>query len=110
MRYSLKADVYRVVRVTGPQHNLLGLSFSKSAPERVALERLSGPSNGAIDEEELVRAVLSGVAKANAAVGANYYVSRVQYVPTDTPAAGIYSDLAQLIVERIASGRQFDGG
>jgi hypothetical protein len=110
MRYSLKAGVYRVVRVTGPHHNLLGLSFSECAPEQVALERLSGDSNGAIDEEELAQAVVSGVARANAAFGANYYVSRIQYVPGDTPAPEIYSDLAQLIVERIASGGAFEAG
>jgi hypothetical protein len=108
MTYSIHGDVYRVMRITGPAHNLLGLSFSHAAPEYVTVEKLGGTSEQAIDEDRLKRAVLSGVAAANAAQGSDYHVARIQYVSTDTPDPEIYSLLARQIVERLASGGPYD--
>ena len=85
MRYSINGDFYRVTRVTGPAHNLLGLSFTKVTPETVGVERLGSPSEHAIDEDQLKRAVLSGVDHANASLQTDFHVSRIHYVPTDTP-------------------------
>jgi hypothetical protein len=109
MRYSINGDFYRVMRITGPSHNLLGLSFSQDALVAVALEKLPGWSEQEIDEGLLKQAVLSSVDEANAAQGTDYHVSRIQYVPTDTPSPEIYSLLARFIVERLASGKKYDG-
>ena len=110
MRYSINGDFFRVMRVTGPAHNLLGLSFSQNAPEAVVLERLAGSSEQTIDEDRLREAVLSGVDEANASLETDYHVSRIQYVPTDTPDLGTYSLLARWIIERLASGTNYEGG
>lgn len=108
MWYSINGDFHRVVRITGPTHNLLGLSFSEDAPEAVSLERLADSSERAIDEDRLKRAILSAVAEANAALKTDYHVRRIQYVPTDTPDPAIYSSLARRIVERLASGASYE--
>ena len=50
MRYSINGDFYRVMRITGPTHNLLGLAFSGDAPQGVTFERLAGSSKQSIDE------------------------------------------------------------
>ena len=110
MRYSINGDFFRVMRVTGPAHNLLGLSFSQNAPEAVVLERLAGSSEQTIDEDRLREAVLSGVDEANASLETDYHVSRIQYVPTDTPDLGTYSLLVRWIIERLASGTNYEGG
>jgi hypothetical protein len=109
MRYSISGDFYRVMRITGPAHNLLGLSFSQGVPETVILERLADTSERTIDEGRLKQAILSGVDEANAALKADYHVCRIQYVPTDTPDLEIYSHLARRIVERLASGARYEG-
>ncbi len=59
MRYSINGDFYRVMRITGPTHNLLGLAFSGDAPQGVTLERLAGSSKQSIDERALEEAVRS---------------------------------------------------
>ncbi|MGO9466642.1 MAG: hypothetical protein ACLQIB_12540 [Isosphaeraceae bacterium] len=109
MRYSINGDFYRITRITGPTHNLLGLAFSGDGPQGVTLERLAGSSEQSIDEGALEEAVLSGVEAANKALGTGYRLKRIQYVPTDTPDAEIYAYLARMIVERLASGANFDG-
>jgi hypothetical protein len=108
MRYSISGDFYRVTRITGPGHNLLGLSFAETEPETVALERLGPAPEQSIDEGSLTRAVLSGVEAANAALGTAYHVARIQYVGTDTPSPEPYASLARCIVERIAAGGPYD--
>ena len=85
MRYSINGEFYRAIRITGPTHNLLGLSFCQGVPETVAVERLKDRSERGLDESLLRQAVLAGVATANAAFGTDYQVARIQYVPTDTP-------------------------
>lgn len=109
MRYSINGDFFRVMHITGPAHNLLGLSFSQGDPGAIVLERLAGSPERTIDEERLMEAVLSGVDAANASLKTNYHVSRIQYVPTDTPDLGTYSLLARRIVERLASGTNYEG-
>ena len=104
MRYSIDGSVYRLTRITGPTHNLLGLGFGHESGGRIIIERLAGPSGPAIDEGLLEQAVLSGVEAANDALGTDYRPTRIQYVPSDTPDPGIYQNLARVIVERLASG------
>ena len=110
MRYSIKGNSFRVMRITGPAHNLLGLSFSQGTPGAVVVEKLASSPERTIDEDQLREAVLSGVDAANASHETNYHVSRIQYVPTDTPDLGIYSLLARRIIERLATGVNYEGG
>jgi hypothetical protein len=106
--YSINGDYYRIVRITGPTHNLLGLAFSGDALEGVTMERLAESSERPIDELALQKAVVSGVDAANRIFGTGYCLKRIQYVPTDTPDLETYSVLARLIIERLASGVKFD--
>ena len=89
MRYSINGDFYRVMRITGPSHNLLGLSFSGGGHQGVILERLAASSDRSIDEAALEEAVVSAVDEANKALGTAYRLRRIQYVPTDTPDSQI---------------------
>lgn len=109
MWYSIHGNFHRVARITGPTHNLLGLSFSESAPEAVSVERLGDSPARAIDEDLLKRAILSAVDEANATLKTDYHVRRIQYVPADTPEPRIYAFLARQIVERLASGGRYEG-
>jgi hypothetical protein len=87
----------------------LGLSFSADAPDDLTLERLTDSNEQSIDEEALVKAVVSGVEQANNQLGTAYHLKRIQYVPTDTPDLEIYSYLARMIVERLAVNAEFEG-
>ena len=163
MKYSISGDFYRVMRITGPTHNLLGLAFSEVGPPTVqdfakviikhyavtlfwprkpgaaglgrnlrvlrdfrrvphyavrtydhlckilvTVERLAGSSERPIDDARLEKAVASSVEEANKAFGTGYCLKRIEYVPTDTPDLETYSYLARMIVERLASGVEFD--
>jgi hypothetical protein len=108
MRYSLNGDFYRVMRITGPTHNLLGLAFSEGDSQGVTVERLTEAPEQSIDELALEKVVTSSVEEANKAFGTGYQLCRIQYVPTDTPDLETYSYLARMIIERMANGGKFD--
>jgi hypothetical protein len=103
MQVTKVGNVYKVARITGPQHNFLGLAFSEDAGPSLTVERLQvgeevEPSC-ALDEPQLLAAVQRGIAAANAQFGTHFCAATVQYVVTDTPDMAVYTLLAHTIVE-----------
>ena len=96
-------DVYKATRITGPQHNYLGLVLSETGVESVTIEPLSVDTSEVagetFDDQQLFDAVQRGVTEANKALGTRFRIARLQYVPTDTPNPATYSTLAKYIVE-----------
>jgi hypothetical protein len=96
-------EVYKATRITGPQHNYLGLVLSETGVESVTIEPLSVDTSEVavetLDDQQLLDAVQRGVTEANQALGTRFRIARLQYVPTDTPNPATYSTLAKYIVE-----------
>jgi hypothetical protein len=101
MHVTKVGNVYKVVRITGPQHNFLGLAFSEDAVPSLTVERLQVGEEvaRALDEPQLLAAVQRGIAEANAQFGTHFCAATVQYVVTDTPDMAVYTLLAHAIVE-----------
>jgi hypothetical protein len=62
-------------------------------------DRHLAPGEPGMDERWVVDAVLSGLQDANRALGTDYRISVLEYLPSDTPDASAYSLLAQKIAE-----------
>jgi hypothetical protein len=106
MQFVKDNEWYKVVRVTGPSHNLLGIAFAKNgAQSDVVIEALPVETNAPskLHGKDVRQNVEAGVAEANEALNVNYSVSRIQFVPTDTPPASVYRMLARSIVERLVA-------
>jgi hypothetical protein len=110
MQFTRDGDWYQVVRITGPAHNLLGLTFGEPRGSQPAVERLS-VSNGTptIEADDVQRQVLEGVCEANAQLGTGYQVTAIRFVTTDTPSSSTYRSLAKSLVERLAEEGTFAG-
>lgn len=97
-------NVYKAARITGPQHNFLGLALSESEVTSVTIERLAvgdcSAGSGRLDERRVIETVQQGVTAANTEFGTKFRVARLQYVPTDTPDPAAYYVLAKQIVEQ----------
>lgn len=104
MQFAKIENVYRVARITGPNHNLLGIELGDESYDSVAIEAL--PDNKSSDTclpiEDVKRYVLEGVRQANKEFGTNYLVKRIEFVASDTPPAEIYKLLAYTIIERLS--------
>lgn len=103
MKVTKDGNVFKVARITGPKHNFLGLTLSRAEVLSLTVERLQvddgGVYAGTLDEQQLVEAVQQGVTEANQKFGTHFYITKLQYVMTDTPDSSVYSLLAQKIVE-----------
>lgn len=116
MQFTRQGSLYRVSRITGPHHNLLGLSICADPPGEsfVVVEPLpttSKPqSQGCLDAAKVRDMVLNGVRAANVELGTTFYVSRIHFIPTDSEPYEVYSMMSKAIIQRIATGGEFLAG
>lgn len=103
MHVTKVGQLYKVARITGPQHNFLGLALTEGAGPALTVERLqvgeAVTPPGRLDEPQLLAAVQQGIADANQQLGTHFRAATVQYVLTDTPEIAVYTTLARTIVE-----------
>lgn len=101
MQFIDSAPLYRIVRITGPQHNMLGLQLSDtpiSGPP--AVEVLDGGGLG-LEADDVAAAVWQGVALAARQFGRTYPIDKIQFVSSDSAPASIYRELALELIRRI---------
>jgi hypothetical protein len=82
----------------------MGLVFNDRAEDQIIVEELRPHADGAhrLTADAVREHVLRGVGNANLRLGTNYRVSKIQFVPNDTPLLDIYARLAGGIVEQLA--------
>jgi hypothetical protein len=100
MQYTKIGDLHRLVRITGPTHDLLGIEFGGKNPADCIVERL-GPSadqRAELSDEEVRGWVLLAVAKANAELGTTLVAQRIQYVANDTRDEKAYALMTRELV------------
>ncbi|MCC5822497.1 MAG: hypothetical protein LAT64_02840 [Phycisphaerales bacterium] len=96
MRISRDNDFFVMTHVPGPSHNYLALRFEDSdLPVVVALD---SDRPAAVRSEQVLAEVLKGLAIANAALGTSYRLGEIRFCRDDTPRAGIYTEMARLLV------------
>lgn len=103
MQFINEAPLFKVIRIAGPKHNLLGLELCGEPVATPALEALDGTSEraGRLRADEILTQVTAGIGRAKAEFGRDFHVKRIQYVSSDTPSSDIYSDLALEILRRV---------
>ena len=89
MHFWKKGEMYMISRITGPQHNLLGLEFWPSgAKGEIVVEEvhISGEEVARLEAAAVKDRVRRGVDEANRMYGTSLQVRRMQFVPSDTPS------------------------
>lgn len=112
MQFIQDGELYKVVKITGPTHNLLGLAFGGQQNDEVVVDILSLEDEASrqqqtLDSAEIEAQVFEGVNTANAEFGTQYCVKRIQYVSTDSPPAETYKELAASLVQRLVQNEPF---
>ncbi len=92
MQFSFYEGFHRVVRITGPTHNLLSVKFGDSG--KTSVQIIDEPSPDGLSTETVERAVMRGLSKANEELGTNFFPLVVQYLQKDTPSEEAYEILA----------------
>jgi len=87
MQFIDTAPLYKLIRITGPGHNLLGLWLASGPTERepeVDAVVLNPNEPVRLNAREIVEQVMRGVTDACRELNQPYYIDKIQYVTGDT--------------------------
>lgn len=104
MQFINDAPVYKLVRITGPKHNLLVLQFSDAAVEgSVRLEALdvAKKCSDPIEAQEVLDNVSRAIEDFEAESGKRYFLEAIQYMAGDSRPTEVYYEMAREIIRRI---------
>jgi hypothetical protein len=93
-------NMFKASRVSGPKHNYLGIAFSELEKDIKLIEKQL-PGDGklakSVDVSEMTRVVREAVAIEAEMHGQRLFVSKLEFVPTDSSDLSAYSKLAKVI-------------
>lgn len=113
MWYSQDDNVYRIIRITGSQDNILGVSFAEDMnfDSKIEVIEWDGPNYNRrttpTSKEEVLEQVLSGLESVNKSLGTNYKLSKIYFVPWDSASYSVYSLLICKLIRHYHAGKSF---
>lgn len=108
MKFSKTDNIYKIIRITGSQDNILGISFGEDDIEVIEWNfNNSDRSRIQTSKEEVLEQVLSGLESVNKSLGTNYKLSKIYFLPFDISTNRIYSGLIATLIRHSHSGNEF---
>lgn len=107
MQFVYDGQFYKAVKISGPKHNLLSISLGKSEQTTITALKQGLDYRQLVDEDDVLSQVTSGIEQLNAELGTDYFVEKIQFVPSDTPSQTVYNELVKAIVTRVHEGKEF---
>ena len=108
MRFSKTDNIYKIIRITGSQDNILGISFGEDDVEVIEWNfNNSYRSRIRTSKEEVLEQVLFGLESVNKSLGTNYKLSKIYFSPFDISTNRIYSGLIAALIRHYHSGNEF---
>ncbi|HLD16722.1 MAG TPA: hypothetical protein VJB02_03305 [Coxiellaceae bacterium] len=112
MQFIQEKNTYKAVKITGPKHHFLGLSFKKDDVTNDNIEMVKLPvqfnEKNHIYADSIKEQVMGGVKEINGRLNTNYKVEKIYYIPSDSPDKKAYKELAEEIILRLHKGGIFN--
>ena len=108
MRFTKSNDVYKVIRITGVQDNILGICFSDKECEIEIVEwDIKRGAKVKSSRDEVLEEVLSGLKWINEDLGKTYFLSKIYFLPSDSSSNSVYELLIKSLISHFDSGNEF---
>ena len=108
MRFSKTNNIYKIIRITGSQDNILGISFGEDDIEVIEWNINNiDKSRIRTSKEEVLEQVLSGLDSVNQSLGTNYKLSKIYFSPFDISTNRVYSGLIAALIRHYHNGNEF---
>ena len=108
MRFSKTNNIYKIIRITGSQDNILGISFGEDDIEVIEWDFPNiDKSRIRTSKEEVLEQVFFGLESVNQSLGTNYKLSKIYFSPFDIPTNRIYSGLIATLIRHHYSENEF---
>lgn len=101
MQYIFDGVYHKIARITGPQHNFLGIKLSQSPGKITMCDLSTNKCCSSTLEREIKEQVLEGLNQINTELETKYCVEIIQYVGDDTLCESVYTELIKEIVLRV---------
>jgi hypothetical protein len=108
MQFIIDNDLYKIARITGPNHNFLAIRLSeKKCNTKATPLPIKQGDTERLDKKTVLAQVLDGLDKVNQDLGKQYFLSEIQFIPSDTESQSIYEFLVGELIKRIDSNGEF---
>ena len=113
MQFFKKNNVYKVIRITGSQDNILGVAFDNENNSNNNIEIIEwdfpniDKSRIRTSKEEVSRQVFSGLESVNQSLGTNYKLSQIYFSPFDIGTNSVYHLLICILIRHYHNGNEF---
>jgi hypothetical protein len=110
-----EGNIYKVTLITGSRDNILGISFADKTSGENPIEVVewyfpnSDRSRIRTSKEEVLTQVLEGLKSMNEALGTDYQLSKIYYVPSEDGSNFMYRTLLKWLITHYHSGNEFKG-
>lgn len=114
MRFIKAKNVYKIIRITGSQDNILGISFDDKNKSDGDIEiihwdfpnidRRKSPTS----DKEVLKQMLSGLKYVNQNLETDYRLSKIYFSPWDSPACQVYTGLIAVLIRHYHNGNKFE--
>lgn len=97
MRFSKTDNIYKIIRITGSQDNILGVAFDDKNRSDNNIEVIEwnflniGNSKIRTSKTEVLEQVFSGLESVNQSLGTNYKLSQIYFSPFDSGTNSVYN-------------------
>ena len=113
MRFSKTNNIYKIIRITGSQDNILGVAFDDKNKSDNNIEVIEwdfpniDKSRIRTSKEEVLEQVLSGLESVNQSLGTNYKLSQIYFSPFDSGTNSVYHLLICTLIRHYNIGNEF---
>jgi hypothetical protein len=113
MQFFKTNNIYKIIRITGGQDNILGISFRESNSSENDLEIIEWDYDNIdrrktkISKQQIREEVLSGLQSVNKSLQTNYKLSKIYFAPFDNPNDRIYEALISVLIKHYHNGHEF---
>ena len=115
MQFLKKNNIYKIIRITGGQDNILGVTFnetnSRIDPNDIEIIEWDFPNISETkvltSKKAVLEQVMSGLESINRSLGTDYQVSHIYFSPYDRPQGSVYHFLILELVDHYHNGNEF---
>ena len=90
MRFTKKKYIYRIIRLTGSQDNILGVSFGEDNKMEILEWPIEEGEKIRSSKKEVLEQIISGLESVNQSLGTNYKLSKIYFLPSDRASNSVY--------------------
>lgn len=83
MRFTKKGNIYKIIRLTGSQDNILGVSFGEDNKMEIFEWPIEESEKIRTSKKEVLEQIISGLESVNQSLGINYKLSKIYFLPSD---------------------------